>query len=129
MSVKSKIVPRKGIGTLEPREVEQVLLVDGPDISSVPLCPVCKGSGKTTGLLHQLDCIDCYGSGVDLRHAVGIIKLLRGRIAKAEVTYRQQRQQIKHLSMTEDQRKADLDKRMGESVSEFYKNSKINKHD
>jgi hypothetical protein len=129
LSQKSKIVPRKGIGALEPREVQQVLLVDGPDISSVPLCTACKGVGKTTGLLHQLDCIECFGSGVDLRHSVGIIKLLRGRIVKAEAAYRQQRQQIKHLSMTEAQRKADLDKRMGESVSEFYKDSKINKHD
>lgn len=117
----SKILPRRGIAAA-PVIVSIDVISDEPAVAAIPLCKQCKGTGSVAGLLGQLDCTDCHGTGVELMHAIGVIKAQKKRLAAAEKEYRKLKNDF-FLAVTP------AEVLEGMSVDRFYANSRINKHD
>lgn len=125
----SKILPRRGAQPLEPRPVEQLLLVDGPELTGTPMCVTCKGTGQVHGLLQLLDCDKCYGTGFDIRFAVGILRFQKSRLEKAERVFSELSKAVQMSRMTEEQKQQYAEKAHGMAVERFYADSKVNKYD
>lgn len=117
----SKIVPRKGTAAT-PVIITIDVISDEPAVKSMPLCQVCKGTGKVSGLLGPLDCMDCHGTGVDLKHAIGVIKAQSERLAIAEREYKK----LKQLYRVAITPKDVLER---EAVARFYDGARVNMND
>lgn len=117
----SKIVPRKGTAAT-PVIVTIEVISDEPAVKAMPLCQVCKGTGKVSGLFGPLDCMDCHGTGVELRHAIGVIKAQSLRLAAAEKEYKK----LKHEYLVAITPEGELERK---AMDRFYAGSRINKND
>lgn len=98
------------------------MISDEPAVTDIPLCKPCKGTGTVAGLLRPLDCMDCHGTGVELMHAIGVIKAQKQRLAAAEKAYRKLKSDFYHAVTPAEVLE-------GRSVDRFYADSRINKHD
>lgn len=117
----SKIVPRPGVKA-EPVIVQIEVISDEPAVSTMPICSTCKGRGKVTGLLNELGCMDCHGTGVDLKHAIGVIKAQSKRLATAEQEYKKLKR-LYHIATTPK----DVLER--QAIDRFYAGARFNKND
>jgi DnaJ-class molecular chaperone len=117
----SKILPRRGIKA-EPELVSVPVLlgVDCPE--EEPVCAACKGKGTVPGMFQALTCMDCHGTGIDLRYAVAVLNKRKARLEKAEKVFRSLKGQLRVATTPKDV----LER---EAMEEFYKDSKYNKYD
>lgn len=85
-------------------------------------CKTCYGQGTVKGLFFRRECDDCYGTGYALSDPIAIIKWQKLCMAWAKQTIKNQREQLKMATTTEEER-------LEESIQRAYSGSSYNKHD
>ena len=82
-------------------------------LTKLPVCKTCNGRKTIKPLFFELDCQDCFATGLDISDPLTVIRQQQEYLKQARVVIIEQRNSIYCLTVTPDEQ-------AGEMMDKFY---------